>query len=1060
MESIKNTEDTHVDDLIKQRRDESDARDIIKEVERLASFEGVYLYRWIWELIQNARDEAGDGVEIKCKIDEEGFKFMHNGQPFKTEHLIALTLRSSTKPLDGAQGNAGKFGTGFVTTHLLNKFVTIDGVHENKAGRRRFTHTLDRSSADLVKMMQSLSNGIQNIRVIDKSPQEIISDPWNTFHYVLNNTSTSIAKGGLLQLTRNLAFALLVNEETIKSVTVEDAGIISSLRIKKSENVFGTISFLQVVNANDDEITEGLLYHIYGKLIVASPARRFEDHFELLPLNGAARLFKELPLIGSEDFVSPNVIQHEDFMPTEPRDGVRTKMSKEIESEVDVIAEKNRAALKDYIKIFPDFLQQLISGKVHKIHLLANTGLPSDPNKYYGRDWLVTEIQEKIRETLLGQNLVMTVSGDNIRIQDAYFPKADDDVRPILHELLAELFPEKTPSSASYEDWNLMISSDPESWPSDIMIDITALVKIVDDKDLLVTRLKANKAVNDWLQKVICFLETTQNERLATEHALYPSQSGIFQKQKEIFHEVDLDPQFKKIAANLGRNVADELLPEGFKGTFVLNFNVKEFLNDINNTIGQLKFSEVTEQKVQAIFDICSTFESAKAPRRDAWYDLLVRLFPEKISSRVPIDLKEDYSWDSAEKWALKYVALLIERAISLETFVQTYFKSETNVFEWLNDFISFVYRNDENKVVLEQRIILTQDGFFKRYDDTLCREDKSANFLPELKKAFKEHCGLGDPQSFLIDNHINNSNLRPTDVEILTRPIDLIFKDPTVEEQVKEGLRYHELFMFLKDLTEDEKWAERFPFFTDRQPVLFIKAFGAGSRVGRLLKIKKPVEEMEKLAALSLSADQLKQLDDAAKLIGNTQSLIDQANKMAGIAEENRWRKAVGDAAEEAFLEALKDGHPSFSQPDNPDNGKDFIIKINGLEYSIEIKSAIVGKESVKMSLRQGDDAVTEAGHYALCVISRPFGTFTDTAHFKEHALFVTNIGEQIGDKISVWRNGVATTSIDNDVSVELDSRSGYVNIRKRIWESGISYADFVKLLKAYFNIPEDEIA
>src|SRR5262245_17573 len=95
---------SRVDNIIDNRRNESDARDILKEIEMLSLFEGRHKYRWIWELLQNARDEAGDGVEVVCSIDGNNFSFEHNGKPFLTDHLIALTLRSSTKPLDGNEG--------------------------------------------------------------------------------------------------------------------------------------------------------------------------------------------------------------------------------------------------------------------------------------------------------------------------------------------------------------------------------------------------------------------------------------------------------------------------------------------------------------------------------------------------------------------------------------------------------------------------------------------------------------------------------------------------------------------------------------------------------------------------------------------------------------------------------------------------------------------------------------------------------------------------------------------------------------------------------------------
>ncbi|WP_113664326.1 sacsin N-terminal ATP-binding-like domain-containing protein [Pedobacter nanyangensis] len=1047
---------SRVDNIINSRRDESDARDIIKEVERLGLFEGQHRFRWIWELVQNARDEAGEGVEIVCTQAADVFTFEHNGKPFKSDHLVALTLRSSTKPLDNSGGSAGKFGTGFVTTHLLNKCVKISGVHLNEEGIRRFEHYLDRRPTDIEPMMRNLGDSIQSIRKIDALPPETPTDLWNRFEYGLSEGGKEIAAGGIRQLEINLAFSLLINSEKIKSVRVQEDGVSRTLSIKDHKDVFGLVSFVKLLDDTKPEGAFGLLYKVYGDLIVAMPANFINNRYYLTAAGESARLFKELPLIGSEDFAIPNIIQHEKFKPTEPRDGVRTKMVlRENEDDVDPVGDANRSAFKDYVNAFPNFLDELIVGEVQNLHLMAETSFPLNPEKIYSSKWLSEELQDKLRAVLLTHRLVKTMQGDSILIGEAIFPASPSQHEESLHELISELYPTKTPDTESFRDWSRILSHEPENWPDGIRIGIDALVEKITGVEMLSDQLKDFNAIVPWLQKLVSYLEETQNESLGRDFAIYPNQAGGLQKEIDIFHETKLENQFKLISEGLGRDLSEELLPKSFKAKYVQEFDIKEFLSDMNNTIGMLNVEAATETQTQAIIQICCTFKRSRAEKREAWFDLLHRLMPEKAKEKVYIDLEEEYSWDTAEKWTLKWVSLLIQRSCKLEKFVEDYFKEESDAIDWLNDFLKFVHRNEETKTALENNIIPTQDGVFRKYEDNIYREDKHETFLPLLKSLYKKQVGFSDPASFLIHKDILNSNLRSNDVSILTRPLDDIFKDVSVEEKVKEGHEYHDLFMTLKELIEHEFWAKMFPLFSEKQPVLFIKAFGAGSSIGRLMKIRKPIEEMEKLAALSLTADQLKQLDDAAKTIGNVQQLIDKANQMAETAEEIRWRQDVGDAAEKAFLEAISEAHPHFAQPENPDNGRDFIIRIGADEYSIEIKSAIIGKESVKMSLKQGEEAERDCKHYALCVINRPFGTFTTKEQFINNARFVTDIGYQIGDKVRKWREGLSKIETNENVSVALDNKNGYVNIRKTTWEDGsIDFSAFIELLKVYFNL------
>ncbi len=59
--------------------------------------------RWVWELLQNAKDVAHENcdltIEIDFKVDDENkiIEFKHNGKPFTTDNVTFLIEQVSTK---------------------------------------------------------------------------------------------------------------------------------------------------------------------------------------------------------------------------------------------------------------------------------------------------------------------------------------------------------------------------------------------------------------------------------------------------------------------------------------------------------------------------------------------------------------------------------------------------------------------------------------------------------------------------------------------------------------------------------------------------------------------------------------------------------------------------------------------------------------------------------------------------------------------------------------------------------------------------------------------------
>lgn len=129
--------------------------------------------RWPFELLQNALD-AGPrsdrkGVQITLRADRNGLVFEHDGAYFKIQDLAALLSGGSSKGFDDAE-TIGRFGTGFLVTHVMAPSVQLGGLLAAEDHVERFELTLDRSGDEdaIVRNIEHCNEAIENaVRVED-----------------------------------------------------------------------------------------------------------------------------------------------------------------------------------------------------------------------------------------------------------------------------------------------------------------------------------------------------------------------------------------------------------------------------------------------------------------------------------------------------------------------------------------------------------------------------------------------------------------------------------------------------------------------------------------------------------------------------------------------------------------------------------------------------------------------------------------------------------------------------------------------------------------------------
>lgn len=1051
---------TEAEEEQEKLRVDSEAREIIHDVNSLKNKDELQKTRWVWEFLQNAKDtDEGLGVDIIFQLDEDRITISHNGAPFETKHLIALLYKKSTKSLGGDDGTTGKYGTGFVTTHILNKKVQIVGIHKDKNSltKRKFQLEIDRSSVSLeetkalIEMKNSIKITFDKINSLASMPSEVINTYEHSFIYSLSDASKHYAERGLDELEKNVIFTLLINKgdgvrKKIKSITISRNGNSKKYEIEPNKSKILGLNYL---NSGDNS---GLLYIEKDKITFGIPVEETNEGYALKSLENKAVLFKEFPLIGTEYFNLPVFIQHNDFRPTEPRDGIVTK--RDDEDVAEFTTDSNRNCLLDFKNEYILFLEMIISAKVRNLHFLALSGLPTESKQYTGKEWYISNIQQPLREFLKGQELVSTVSSDLIKIEDAKFPSLNIADENSFYKVVAGLLPEKVPVDSSISFWEELINQEIENWPENISISLEQLLSKLPEV------IDTNKIISyDSLNVVYQYLSAI-NSTLGESFPIYLNEKNELKVRDEVKIYPKIDNEIKFVSKKLGRDLDLEFLNTklGNDVPGIAHFDLDDFYKKLNNeVISPLQPENATEEQVLAILHINTLFKTDKAFKRENWLRIIRELMPKKFGEKKLVSIDYDNYHLTAELWTAKYICWLIQKENNINHFAKKYFEENIDsTYDWLNRFLTYLNdsRDDIKGFLTRYNVVPTQEnGVFKSDSENLFKEDNPAYFDEELKTIVKEKCGFNSKEH-LIKNQITVNGFRSTTVDILTRHIDKLFEDEKITSKIGVGKELNSVFNIVNSwFDKNSNSASYLKTFASKRNLLYVISLGDGfsRHIKALTDAGKSIEDIAELAEINLTAEEMKQLDKVASELG-TSELLKKAEEMILLRNQRIKWKQIGTSAEIAF-KAVFEGLEMDIELSNPDVGKDFELILKSKNYSIEIKNVIEGKEIVRMSILQGRTAVKEKENYALCVMTRPNDDIEiNPEYFIKHASFVTNIGVQIGDKIKKWDEGLINLAQNEDIKVNLDSKTETVYINRSIWKKGISFGEFIKIIETLF--------
>src|SRR5690606_40951318 len=106
-------------------------------------------------------------VILKLSRQEDGqltVQFSHNGNPFRYQDAKNLIFPYSDKEDEENSDKSGRFGTGFLATHILSKTIHVKGVYLKDSTPYDFEFTLDRSASDKTELANSINQTWQDFR--------------------------------------------------------------------------------------------------------------------------------------------------------------------------------------------------------------------------------------------------------------------------------------------------------------------------------------------------------------------------------------------------------------------------------------------------------------------------------------------------------------------------------------------------------------------------------------------------------------------------------------------------------------------------------------------------------------------------------------------------------------------------------------------------------------------------------------------------------------------------------------------------------------------------------
>lgn len=1007
----------------RMRKGASEAQSASKIIDKLKALKDSNspdtAYRWIWELIQNAKDVVNSTglVDIQINFSETNktIEFSHNGCLFTTENIVFLIEQVSSKERsltgENKKKSTGKFGTGFLTTHLLSEKVHIYGYLQDAGEPPRSFHTLlDRTGQDKGSISNAISHSCD---MLDDGDECTVDETkMNTkFVYELDEIGIRTAISGLKNLLVSVpyvfAFVQELNSITIKTdkfQRVISRGKNATAGIESSSVVHIHYTTLKDANTIQEDryvfVLSGDLVSIATEIIIKD-----NNKFLLKPKDELPRIFCDFPLLGTKKFSFPIVVNSPLFNPTEPRDGIPLVQSEREGGDSD----ENKRRILEAVSLYNTLLDYFSEKGYKGIYNVV--GIPEQAEEYWlDINWveqtLIAPIKEYIKTTPFIYNSLDEVCSlyDEWNVPQVYVMKDEPhELRQKVWKLSKELIPSMMTQKDEIESWYNSLWIDCRNFG---VIDLAIKVEEYGNIKELEKQLDCDAV--PWLNELIV-LFYNGHERFLTElgrhPAILPNQYGNFMSLDKIFAENNIGEPYKDIALIAGIDFRERLLDDRISKRYLKNLQELS-LKNVFYELNQVRMDDDTSVEFyRNIINICDT----NTVKQNEFVKLAKCLYPDSFDQSVKSAYySERILSDALKCWRDKMCSDFSSANSIKEVIVRYNFQCEHDVADWIAELANYLKLCDTESLLDKYAILPNQHGLFMRKSEIFLDDGSVDDVLKDA--AMYSGTDVRDKMLYngitleLPSNRIISLEYIAPTITSFVRSDSKTISSPSFEgwetfRATSAWLRAHRkesrVSKCFKELVENIHW-----FYDDDE---ISESMAKSEKYDEVLK-KYNVSDINQLATILASRSATATPDDT------TISISKELLAQWGIASEEELRKAL---ANNIFGSA-----PIHQSQSDPDVFK-YVIKIldrakkNIIDYLYKHEDYTFDKENIQF-VANTIFRVNKLGH-EIYIIARPsdfdqvilyYDTEIDLLDFdKDCELWVESEAEPIPKKITLGR-------------------------------------------------------
>lgn len=610
--------------------------------------------RWPFELTQNAHDpgprDGQDEVNISLSFDGHAVIYQHDGKPFSMQDLAALLSGGSSKDFE-SKATTGRFGTGFLQTHVLANQIKFEGILET-ATRLEKVHLLLDRSGDEDRIYQNTT--ACHAAVTEASPLPgLTGHPTACFTYVTDQPEA--ARMGLEAFSKTLPYLFGTCEHLGKvSIQFPDARTLAFLPEKpKPLQCEGLHGWERQVKVADHESPEKTIRIIRIKRTPQSDSslvvileQSISGWQVVLPPSGFPRLFCRFP-IRTSDFLPVNVVVDGCFDPSQERDSI-------------LMTPDDKAQLTEALGLLPALVRLALHEKWLGGFKLARIGMPAlvfgaqpdDVSKPWWKPTLST-----VAENLAKLPIVHTANGEYHKISapgpnaDFVIPRFDanqndDELNfTAVWESACQTKEALPPSLEIASDWTLLTQEWAALGVASERLPLTAIADLARHGTTKLIELKTTVPPLEWLSRFLNLVgQLVEKHPCAPILAnLLPDQNGKLSSPANLKRDAGIEEPLKDIAAQMKLDIRSRLLANS-----LLEYSAKpEFaslqkllLNQIPNILTSSSVIEECLQELAKLLPDDKPIPSDKHTYRDASLDLLLFLWKTQGSRAAELAKK------------------------------------------------------------------------------------------------------------------------------------------------------------------------------------------------------------------------------------------------------------------------------------------------------------------------------------------------------------------------------------------------------------------------------------